>query len=104
MDKVKHFLIIYSDRGPDHRVTYEGVNLSLAAVFRALDLEILVAGCTAPGHSWVNPVKQIMSVLNLAFQNIALSRQECSAEVEQVLRSCGGMQDIRKKANGEAQR
>ncbi|KAG5274658.1 hypothetical protein AALO_G00138720, partial [Alosa alosa] len=99
MDKVKPFLIIYSDGGPDHRVTYEGVKLSLAAVFKALDLDILVAGRTAPGHSWANPVERIMSVLNLAFQNIALSRQECSAEVEQVLRSCGGMQDIRKKAD-----
>ncbi|CAM4672065.1 unnamed protein product [Leuciscus chuanchicus] len=99
MDKMKPFLIIYSDGGPDHRVPYEGVKLSLAAVFRALDLDIHVAGRTAPGHSWANPVEQIMSVLNLAFQNIALSRQERSAEVEQVLRSCGGMQDIRKKAD-----
>lgn len=98
-DVLTPFLIIYTDGGPDHRVAYEGVKLSLAAVFRALDLDILIAGHTAPGHSWANPVERIMSVLNLAFQKTALSREECSADVEQILRSCDGMKDIRNKAN-----
>lgn len=98
-DVLTPFLIIYSDGGPDHRITYEGVKLSLAAVFRALDLDLLIAGRTAPGHSWANPVERIMSVLNLAFQNTALSREQCSGDVEQILRTCDGMQDIRNKAN-----
>lgn len=35
--------------------------------------------------------------MNLAFQNTALSRNECSSDIEQVLKSCGSIADIRKK-------
>ena len=57
--KVKPVLIIFSDGGPDHRLTYDSVKLSLIAIFRELDQDILVAG------SWSNPVEKIMSILNL---------------------------------------
>jgi chromosome segregation ATPase len=67
-----------------------------------LDLDILIAARTAPGHSWVNPAERIMSLLNLAYQNVALYRSEMSSHNEQVLKSCGSMSDIRKKAEKEA--
>lgn len=94
----KPVLMMFTDGGPDHRVTYHAVKLALIILFKRLGLEMLVAGRTAPGHSWTNPAERIMSLLNLAFQNAALSRNECSSDMEQVLRSCGGMADIRKKA------
>lgn len=94
----KPVLMMFTDGGPDHRVTYHAVKLALIVLFKRLGLEMLVAGRTAPGHSWTNPAERIMSLLNLAFQNAALSRNECSSDMEQVLRSCGGMADIRKKA------
>lgn len=45
-------LMIYSDGGPDHRVTYHAVKLALIVLFKKLDLDMLIAGRTAPGHSW----------------------------------------------------
>lgn len=45
-------LCIYSDRGPDHRLTYISVQLSLIALFLNLNLDFLVACRTAPNHSW----------------------------------------------------
>lgn len=98
-DDRKPILMLYTDVGPDHRLTYHAVKLSLIVLFRRLNLEILIAGRTAPGHSWVNTAERIMSLMNLAFQNTALSRNECSSDIEQVLKSCGSMADVRKKVN-----
>lgn len=91
----KPVLMMFTGGGPDHRVTYHAVKLALIVLFKRLGLEMLVAGRTA---AWTNPAERIMSLLNLDFQNAALSRNECSSDMEQVLRSCGGMADIRKKA------
>ena len=62
----RHILFLYSDGGPDHQITYINVQLSLIALFLNLDLDVLVAGRTAPSHSCANPVKRIMSIINLA--------------------------------------
>ena len=39
----KSILITISDGGPDHRVTFPSVKLALIALFRALDLDMLVS-------------------------------------------------------------
>ena len=56
----KPILCLYSDDCPDHRVTYLSVQLSLICLFRALDLDYLVAARTAPHNSFRNPVEQII--------------------------------------------
>lgn len=40
-----------------------------------------------------------MSILNLALQNVALTREECNANTEQILRSANTMADVRTKAS-----
>ena len=94
-------LMIFSDGGPDHRLTYHSVQLSLIALFFMLDVDLLIAVRTAPGHSWVNPVERLMSLLNLAYQNVAHSREYCSADVEQKLKRCNSMADIRKLSEND---
>ena len=39
-DSVKPFLFLYTDLGPDHRVTYGAVRLSLIILFKLLDLDV----------------------------------------------------------------
>lgn len=95
---VKPILMIYSDGGPDHRLTYHSVKLSLIVLFRNLNLDMLIAGRTAPGHSWANPVERIMSVLNVSIQNTSLARNECDSNTEQILKSANSMAEIRKKS------
>ena len=56
--------------GPDHRLTYLTVQLSLIALFMNLDLDVLIAGQTALSHSWANPVERIMAIVNLGLQCI----------------------------------
>lgn len=72
-------LLLYTDGGPDHRLSYPSVKVALICLFLRLDIDFLIAARTAPGQSWANPVERIMSLLNLALQNVALSR-ECSTD------------------------
>ena len=50
-------LFIYSDGGPDHRVTYMSVKLATICLFIELDLDYLCAARTAPIHSFCNPAE-----------------------------------------------
>lgn len=91
-------LIIFSDGGPDHRVNFHSVKLSLIVLFKRLGIDTLIAVRTAPGNSWLNPAERQMSILNLALQNCALMRDQCNSDAEHALLSCNSMADIRKKA------
>ena len=68
----KSLLFIYSDGGPDHRLTYLSVQLSLISIFLGLDLDFLCAARTAPCHSWRNPAERIMSIVNLGLQCVGM--------------------------------
>ena len=61
------------DGGPDHRLTYVSVQLSLVCLFLKLDLDYLCACRMAPYHSWRNPVERVMAVLNLGLQCVGLA-------------------------------
>ena len=73
-------LFLYTDGGPDHRITYLSVKLTLIALFRYLDLDYLCACRTAPYHSFRNPAEKIMSVLNLGLQSVGLVRELVAGE------------------------
>ena len=88
--------MIYSDRGPDHCLTYHSVQPSLISLFLELNLDMLIAGQTASRDSWAKPAEHLMSPLNLAYQNVAHSKEFCSADTEHKLKSCTGMADIQK--------
>ena len=58
-------LFLYTDGGPDHRLTFISVQISLICLFLKLDLDYLCTARTGPYHSWRNPVERIMSIVNL---------------------------------------
>ena len=62
----KPILVIASDGGPDHRIGYVSVQLSMICLFQSLDLDMLVVSRTCPYQSWQNIAERIMSTLNLA--------------------------------------
>ena len=92
----KSILCIYSDGGPDHRLTYVSVQLSLIALFLNLDLDFLVACRTAPNHSWKNPVERMMSIINLGFQCVGVMRSKGSDEFEATIQNCNSLKELRK--------
>ena len=55
---LKPILLLYADGGPDHRITYVSVQVSLITIFRYLNLDYLVAVRTAPMQSFQNPVER----------------------------------------------
>ena len=63
-----YILFVYSDGGPDHRLTYLTVQLSLIALFMNLDFDVLIAGQNGPSHSWAYPVERIMAIVNLGLK------------------------------------
>ena len=91
----KSVLFLYTDGGPDHRLTYVSVQLSLICLFLKLDLDFLCAGRTAPYHSWKNPVERIMSLLNLGLQCVALARDEMPEEFEMEVTKCNNLAELR---------
>ena len=72
-------LFLYSDGGPDHRVTYLSVELSLIAMYLKLDLDYLCTAQTAPYHSYCNPVERVMSFVHLGLQ----ARERCLGKWKQ---------------------
>ena len=85
LDIEKPIVAIYSDGGPDHRLTYGSVQISLINIFLAGDLDMLLACRTPPCNSWKNPAERIMSILNIGFQSVGLMRTNSDEEMEKVL-------------------
>ena len=90
----KSVLFLYSDGGPDHRLTYLSVQLSLISLFLKLDLDYLCAARTALCHSWRNPAERVMSIVNLGLQCVGLMRQEMCVGHEAAIASCNNMSQV----------
>ena len=91
----KPILVIVSDGGPDHRISYVSVQLSMICLFQPLDLDMLVVSRTCPYQSWQNIAERVMSTLNLALMNIALARKEVPEEFERLLRNKNTLAEVR---------
>lgn len=95
----KPIRLIYSDGGPDYRVTYPSVKLSLISMFLLDNCDYVLAMRTAPHQSYRNWVERIMSTLNLALQTIAIERRKMSDQMEHIIKSLNTMVSIRKAAD-----
>ena len=95
----KSILFLYSDGGPDHRLTYVSVQVSLIALFLMLDLDFLCAARTAPSHSWRNMVERVMSTLNLGLQCLGLMREKGDSDFEAEAAKCNNLVVLRDAAD-----
>ena len=80
-------VVFVSDGGPDHRLGFYSVKISLLCLFIELDLDMLIAVRTCPYQSWQNIAERIMSTLNLGLQNVALCRKAMPEEFEKMVAS-----------------
>jgi len=74
----------YCDGGPDHRLTYVYVQLSLIALFFNLHKSGCLQNCTK-SYSWKNPVERIISLLNIQLQCVGVMGAKMSDEIEDVI-------------------
>ena len=94
----KSVLFVYTDGGPDHRLTYLSVKISLICLFLSCDFDYLCACRTAPCHSWRNPAERVMSIVNLGLQAVGLMRQELSDTEEALIASSNNLSQLRNLA------
>lgn len=59
-------VLLISDGGPDHRITFLSAKVALIALFPSLEMDMLIAIRTCPYQSWSNMAERVMSTLNLA--------------------------------------
>lgn len=90
-------LMLLTDGGPDRMLKRATVVASYISLFLKHDLDMLIVARTVPFLSFRNPVERVMSVLNLALQNVSLCRGEIP-ELEEELKGCNSMGAIREKA------
>ena len=90
----KPVLLLYTDGGPDHRLTYISVQISLIALFLEKNFDYLCAVRTPPYNSWKNPAERIMSILNIGLQSVGIMRTKTSS-YEKELKSCNSLADVR---------
>lgn len=91
----KSVLVLLSDRGPDHHVTYAFFQVALICLFRSLDLDMLVCARTCPYQSWQNIAERIMSTMNFALMNVLLCRKELPSELELLLHNKKSLKEVR---------
>ena len=91
----RSILFLYTDGGPDHRLTYLSVKLSLITLFLKCDFDFLCACRTAPFHSWRNPAERVMSILNLGLQCVGLMRKEMNEVDEAAIATCNSISKLR---------
>ena len=91
---VKPVMVLVSDGGPDHRVTFKSVQVANLCMFMALDLDMLVCVRTFPYQSWQNIAERVMSTLNFALQNVSLARSSMTEPFESLVRNKNTMQNI----------
>ena len=60
-DDPKPVLVILSDGGPDHKLGYGSVQISMIALFSKLNLDVLICMQMCPYQSWTNPAERVMS-------------------------------------------
>ena len=80
-------LLLYTDGGPDHRLTYASVQIALISLFFKRNLDFLCAVQTPLHNSWKNPVERIMSIINIALQSVDIMRV-CTESFENKLKGC----------------
>ena len=90
-------LLLQTDGGPDHNITFLKTQLALLATFVKLDLDHFVAIRGAPHGSWLNTVERAMSILNLGLMNLSLKRGAMSSWAEEEVHGIGSMKGIRQK-------
>ncbi len=62
------------------------VKCASISIFKELNLDMYILARCASGHSWINPAERIMSLLNLALQNVSLEHQQSSEATEKALK------------------
>ena len=89
-------MVVVSDGGPDHHITFVSVKVAMLVLFQALDLDMLVCVRTFPYRNCQNIAERMMSTLNLALMNVSLARLPLTDEgIEKLVYSKKTLTELR---------
>ena len=91
----KPVLVVESDGGPDHRVTFGSVKFASLTLFKAPDLDMLICIWIFPYPSWTNVAERIMYTLNLALQDVSLARIAMADHFERLVKNKNSLAAVR---------
>ena len=96
-EAVPPVLILYTDSGPEHQITFLSVKIVMICLQKYLDLDQILAVRTARKHSYRNPAEKINCLLNIGLYGISCMRQHSTDPLfEQSLSRCTGLGDVHK--------
>ncbi len=90
------YLVLFSDGGADHNITFLFIQCVLLALFKIGDFDKLSVGRCAPYQSYINPAERCMSLLNIGLQGLALQRDH-AGDFEAAISSCWSMKTLQEK-------
>jgi hypothetical protein len=80
------FVLAFTDGGPDNNISFLNVIISWLGYFILGKCDLLIVARTSPTQSRTNLAERLMSVLNLALSNCALSQEPTSEEFEKIMK------------------
>ena len=96
-ENIPPIIIIYTDGGSEHRSNFLSVKIALITLQKSLNVDMLLAICPAPGHSYRNPVDKVNCILNIGLYGIGVMRQPITDDpfFEKKLLATGNTEDVR---------
>ena len=70
-ENIHLIIIIYTDRGPEHRTNFLSVKITIILLQESLNSDI-IALRSAPGHSFKNPAEGVNYILNLGLYGMGV--------------------------------
>ena len=72
----KKILLLYSDGGGDHNLTFNNVQLSIISVQKKHDYDAVIIARCAPNQSFRNPPERMMSIIGSGFSGVGVMRRK----------------------------
>ena len=79
-------LLLVTDGGGDHNITHVSVKISHISLLLHINTDMLLAMRTCPTQSWTNMAERVMSVLNLALQNVSTEREKIEDHFKEMIK------------------
>ena len=88
-------LLLQTDGGPDHNLTFLRSRLALVGLFLLLDVDAMKILRGAPQGSSLNTVERCMAILNIALCDLALLRAIMAEWAETLVANLNSMKEVR---------
>ena len=95
---VTPIIVHVHDGASDYNMTLGGALLAHLAEYVLTGADMVLSMRFCPYQSYNDPAERVMSLLNMGLQALALARSEMPAEMEDFMKTCSSMADVRKLA------